>query len=44
MRESVGGAYLLYIAIFFIIAVLLMFASALSYSRAYKVKNRPYSI
>ena len=40
MRESVGGAYLLYIAIFFISAVLIIFVSTLSYNKAFKAKNR----
>lgn len=39
MREATGGAYLLYIAIFFISAVMIMFVSALSYNKAFRVKN-----
>lgn len=39
MREATGGAYLMYIAIFFIGAVMIMFVSALSYNRSFKVKN-----
>lgn len=40
MRESIGGAYLLYIAIFFIGAVMIIFVSVFSYNRSFKVKNR----
>lgn len=40
MRESLGGSMLLYIVIFFVSAVMLFFVSSLSYSKAYKVKNR----
>ena len=40
MRESVGGSFLLYICIFFILAVMIMFVSVLSYNKAFKVKNR----
>ena len=40
MRESTGGAYLLIIALFFISAVMIMFVSALSYNKSFKVKNR----
>lgn len=40
MREAIGGSMLLYIVIFFASIVMLMFVGILSYSKAYKVKNR----
>lgn len=40
MRESIGGSFLLYIVIFFIGVIILFFASIMSYSKAYRVKNR----
>ena len=39
MREATGGAYLIYVALFFIGAVMLLFVSALSYNRSFKIKN-----
>ena len=40
MRESLGGSFLLYIVIFFVGVIILFFASIISYSKAYRVKNR----
>lgn len=40
MRDSIGGSMLLYIVIIFVTAVLLLFSSILTYSKAYKIKNR----
>lgn len=40
MREAIGGSMLLYIVVFFASIVMLMFVGILSYSKAYKVKNR----
>lgn len=39
MNDSLGNALLLKIVLFIIIAVMLLFVSALSYSKAYKAKN-----
>ena len=40
MRESIGGSMLLYLIIIFITAIILLFSSILTYSKAYKIKNR----
>ena len=40
MREAIGSSMLLYIFIFFIIVVMLFFVGILSFSKAYRVKNR----
>lgn len=40
MRDAVGGSSLLYLVIIFVTVVMLMFASILTYSKAYRVKNR----
>ena len=39
-RDAVGGGSLLYLVIIFITVVMLMFSGILTYSKAYKVKNR----
>lgn len=44
MREAIGSSLLLYIVIFFIGVVMLFFISMLSYSKAYRVKNRIINI
>lgn len=44
MRESIGGSFLLYVVIFFIGVIILFFASIMSYSKAYRVKNRIINI
>lgn len=40
MRESIGGGLLFYIVIFFSITIILFFVGIISYSKAYRVKNR----
>ena len=40
MRDAVGGSSLLYLVIIFVTVVMIMFSSILTYSKAYKVKNR----
>ena len=40
MRDAVGGSSLLYLVIIFVTVVMLMFSSVLTYSKAYRVKNR----
>lgn len=40
MRDSIGGSMLLYLVIIFAGLVITFFAGILSYSKAYKVKNR----
>lgn len=40
MRDSIGGSFLLYVVIFFVGIIILFFASIMSYSKAYRVKNR----
>lgn len=40
MRESIGGSMLLYLVIIIVTAVMLLFSSILTYSKAYKIKNR----
>lgn len=40
MRESIGGSMLLYLVIIFVTVVMLLFSSILTYSKAYKIKNR----
>lgn len=40
MRESIGGSMLLYIVLIFVVVVMLLFSSILTYSKAYKIKNR----
>ena len=40
MREATGGSFLLYLVLFFVGVIILFFASIMSYSKAYKVKNR----
>ena len=40
MRDSVGGSMLLYIVIIIVTVVMLLFSSILTYSKAYKIKNR----
>lgn len=40
MRESIGGSMLLYLIIIFISAIILLFSSILTFSKAYKIKNR----
>ena len=40
MREATGGSLLLYIVLFFVGVIILFFASIMSYSKAYRVKNR----
>lgn len=44
MREATGGSLLLYLVIFFVGVIVLFFASMLSYSKAYRVKNRIINI
>ena len=44
MREATGGSLLLYLVIFFVGVIILFFASMLSYSKAYRVKNRIINI
>ena len=40
MKASLGGGMLLYLVVFFLAFVMLTFVSILSYSKAYRVKNR----
>ena len=40
MREATGGATLFYIVIFIITIIILLLISSISYSKAYRVKNR----
>lgn len=40
MKEAIGGSMLLYIVVFIVSVVMLLFVGILSYSKAYKVKNR----
>lgn len=40
MREAVGGSLLMYLTIFLVGIIIVMFVSMLSYSKAYRVKNR----
>lgn len=40
MREAIGGSQLFYIVIIIVSAVIILFTSALVYSKAYKAKNR----
>ncbi len=40
MRDSIGGSLLLYLVIIFAGLVITLFVSVLSYSKAYRVKNR----
>ena len=44
MRDAIGGSLLLYLVIFFVSIVMLFFVSALSYVKAYRVKNRIINI
>lgn len=40
MKESIGGSMLLYLVLIFVTVVMLLFSSILTYSKAYKIKNR----
>lgn len=40
MKDAVGGSILLYIVVIFVSIVILLFVSIISYSKAYKVKNK----
>ena len=40
MRDAVGGSMLFYIVIIFVTAVMLLFSSIMTYSKAYRIKNR----
>ena len=44
MREAVGSSMLLYIVVFFVAILILFFVGIVSYSKAYKVKNRVIEI
>lgn len=44
MREAVGGSLLMYLVVFFVSVVILFFVGIMSYSKAYRVKNRIISI
>ena len=40
MKESIGNAILFYIIITFVVILIMFFVGSLSYSKAYKVKNK----
>lgn len=40
MRDSIGGSMLLYLIVIFIGVVIALFVGILSYSKAYRIKNR----
>lgn len=40
MKESIGNAMLFYIIITFVVVLIMFFVGSLSYSKAYKVKNK----
>ena len=40
MRDAIGGAMLLNLVLVFVSAIILLFVSVLSYSKAYRIKNR----
>lgn len=40
MKASIGGSFLLYIVVFIVSIAMLLLVGLLSYSKAYKVKNR----
>lgn len=40
MKDAIGGSMLLYIVVFFVSIIIVFFVSVLSFSKAYKVKNR----
>ena len=40
MKDAIGGGILLNIVVIFVSVIILIFASILTYSKAYKVKNR----
>lgn len=40
MKESIGNAMLFYIIITFVVVLIMLFVGSLSYSKAYKVKNK----
>ena len=44
MKSAIGGSMLFYLVIFFVITIILLFASILSYSKAYRVKDRIINI
>lgn len=44
MRQAVGSAFILNLVIFFITLMMLIFVGSISYSKAYKVKNRIINI
>ena len=44
MKSAIGGSMLFYLVLFFTITIILLFASILSYSKAYRVKNRIINI
>lgn len=44
MKESIGNAFILGLAITFITLLIMFFATSLSYTKAFKVKNRIVSI
>jgi len=44
MKDAVGGSLLLYVVLFFVGVIILFFANIMSYSKAYRVKNRIINI
>ena len=40
MKDAVGGSILLYLVVIFVSIVIIFFAGIMSYSKAYKIKNR----
>ena len=40
MKDAIGGGLLFNLVIVFVVTMIVLFISSLSYSKAYKVKNR----